>query len=54
MNVKLYMDVYIKRAVTNGLRLRGVDVLTAQDDGITELENDLLLDRATEFLYFGK
>ena len=48
MNVKFYMDVHIKRAVTNGLRLRGVDVLTAQDDGTTELEDDLLLERATE------
>lgn len=48
MNVKFYMDVHVKRAVTNGLRLRGVDVLTAQDDDTTELEDDLLLDRATE------
>lgn len=48
MSVKIYMDVHVKRAVTDGLRLREVDVLTAQDDGTTELEDDLLLDRATE------
>jgi len=48
MSVKLYMDVHVKRAVTDGLRLRGVDVLTAQDDGSAEFEDDLLLDRATE------
>lgn len=48
MSVKLYMDVHIKRAVTDGLRLRGVDVLTAGEDGAAELEDDLLLDRATE------
>ena len=48
MSVKLYMDVHVKRAVTDGLRLRGVDVITAQDDGTAELEDDLLLDRATE------
>ena len=48
MSVKLYMDVHVKRAVTDGLRLRGVDVVTAQDDGSAEIEDDLLLDRATE------
>ncbi len=42
------MDVHVKRAVTDGLRLREVDVLTPQNDGTTELEDDLLLDRATE------
>ena len=32
MSVRLYMDVHVRRAVTAGLRLRGVDVLTAQED----------------------
>jgi hypothetical protein len=32
MAVGVYMDVHIPRAITNGLRLRGVDVLTAQQD----------------------
>lgn len=48
MSVKLYMDVHVKRAVTDALRLRGVDVLTAREDNSAELEDDLLLDRATE------
>jgi predicted nuclease of predicted toxin-antitoxin system len=48
MSVKLYLDVHVKRAVTDALRLRQVDILTAQDDGSAELEDDLLLDRATE------
>ena len=48
MSVKLYMDVHVKRAVTDGLRLRGVDVLTARNDGAAELTDDSLLDRATE------
>lgn len=48
MSVKLYMDVHVRRAVTDGLRLRGVDVLTAREDGAAELEDDKLLDRATE------
>jgi len=48
MSIKLYMDVHVRRAVTNGLRLRGVDVLTAQEDGSAEMDDGPLLDRATE------
>jgi hypothetical protein len=32
----------------NGLQLRGVDVLTAHEDGTSELPDPELLDRATE------
>lgn len=46
MSVRLYMDVHVRRAVTDGLRLRGVDVLTAQRDGAGQLEDPELLDRA--------
>src|SRR5262245_33017219 len=46
MSVNLYMDVHVPRAVTEGLRQRGVDVLTAQDDGTTRLDDPDLLDRA--------
>ncbi len=42
------MDVHVPAAITRGLLLRGVDVLTAQLDGTTELEDPELLDRATE------
>jgi predicted nuclease of predicted toxin-antitoxin system len=48
MAVGIYMDVHIPRAITNGLRLRDVDVLTAQEDGTITLADDKLLDRATE------
>jgi Domain of unknown function (DUF5615) len=48
MSVHLYMDVHVRRAVTAGLRLRGVDVLTAQEDGNRELLDPELLGRATE------
>lgn len=48
MAIGLYMDVHIPRAITNGLRLRGVDVLTAQDDNTITLKDSALLDRATE------
>ena len=44
----LYMDVHIPRAITNGLRRRGVEVITAQEDGSAELDDSSLLDRATE------
>jgi len=44
----LYMDVPVPNAITHGLILRGVDVLTAQADGTTRLEDPALLDRATE------
>lgn len=48
MAVGIYMDVHIPRAITNGLRLREVDVLTAQEDGTITLTDSKLLDRATE------
>ena len=41
------MDVHVPRAVTEGLRLRGVDVVTAQQDGTRRLHDDELLDRAS-------
>jgi len=42
------MDVHVRRAVTEALRERRVDVLTAQADGTTELLDPALLNRATE------
>lgn len=48
MTVALYMDVHVHRAITNGLRIRGVDVLTAQQDGYGTASDDRLLDRSTE------
>ena len=48
MAIGLYMDVHIPKAITIGLRLRGVDVLTAQEDGMITLSDADLLDRATE------
>jgi hypothetical protein len=42
------MDVHVPAAITRGLLLRGVDVLTAQIDGATRLADPDLLDRATE------
>jgi hypothetical protein len=48
MAIALYMDHHVPRAITVGLRLRGVDVLTAYEDGANELDDPALLDRASE------
>jgi len=45
--VKLYMDVHIPKAITEQLRRRGVDVITAIEDGSAELPDDELLERAS-------
>ena len=48
MSIKLYMDVHARRAITVQLRLRGVDILTAQEDDAARLPDPQLLDRALE------
>jgi hypothetical protein len=47
VSLGLYMDVHVPAAITRALVLRGVDVLTAQLDGTTRLDDAALLDRAT-------
>ena len=44
----LYMDHHVPRAITEGLRLRGIDVITAHEDGAGDMDDSALLDRATE------
>jgi hypothetical protein len=46
MSLKLLMDVHIPRAITDSLRVRGVDVLTAQEDGSRTMLDPELLTRA--------
>jgi hypothetical protein len=46
MSVSLYMDVHVPQAITDQLRTRGVDVLTAIEDGSNQLPDDELLERA--------
>ncbi len=48
MSVALYMDVHVPRAVTVQLRLSGVAVITAQEDGHAEVDDHILMDRAAE------
>lgn len=43
----LCMDHHVPSPITAGLRQRGVDVLTAEEDGAAALDDDSLLDRAT-------
>jgi hypothetical protein len=47
MTLALYMDHHVKWPVTAGLRRRGVDVLTAFDDGAQTMPDPNLLSRAT-------
>lgn len=42
------MDEQVPRQITAGLRLRGVDVLTIQEDHRVGTPDPVLLDRATE------
>jgi hypothetical protein len=46
MPVSLYMDVHVPQAVTDQLRSRGVNVLTANEDGCNLLADEDLLERA--------
>jgi hypothetical protein len=48
VSLALYMDHHVPAAITQGLRQRGVDVLTAWEDGTASLDDELLLERATQ------
>ncbi|NJK75460.1 MAG: DUF5615 family PIN-like protein [Oscillatoriales cyanobacterium RU_3_3] len=48
MSLAFYMDEHIHSAITVGLRLRDVDVLTVQEDGLAGTPDPILLDRAME------
>ena len=48
MTIALYMNQHVPRAITIGLRLRGVDMVTAYEDGASDMDDPVLLDRAGE------
>lgn len=48
MAVALYMDHNVPRAISTGLILRSIDVLTSFEDGTSTLDDSSLLTRATE------
>jgi predicted nuclease of predicted toxin-antitoxin system len=45
--IRLYMDENVGDAITDALRLRGVDVVAAQEDGMRGKPDAQVLDRAT-------
>ena len=49
MSVPLYMDQHVRAEMTDGRRLRGVDVRTAFEDGAANWDDDFLFDRAIQF-----
>ena len=42
------MDHHVHAAITEGLRRRGVDAITAQEDGAARFDDNRLLQRATQ------
>lgn len=48
MAVPLYMDVHVPLPITDQLRRRGVDVLTAIEDDAARLPDEQLLQRASD------
>ena len=48
MSLAFYMDVHVPEAITEGLRGKGIDVLTVQEDETTTWTDSDLVDRATE------
>jgi hypothetical protein len=48
MALRFYMDVNVPRAISVRLKLNGIDVLTAQEDGANLLDDEALLRRSTE------
>lgn len=46
MTLALYLDENMARAIAIGLRVRGIDVLTAQEDNRRKTDDSILLDRA--------
>ena len=47
MTLPLYMDENVHGAITIGLRLRQIDVLTVQEDGYSGADDIIILNRAT-------
>lgn len=48
MGLRLMLDVHVRRQIAAALRMRGVDVLTAQEDSSGTLPDPDLLNRAGE------
>jgi predicted nuclease of predicted toxin-antitoxin system len=46
VSLGLYMDEHVPSGVTRGLRARGVNVLTVQEDGPSSAPDPVVLDRS--------
>ncbi len=46
--IKFYLDEHVPKAVTEGLRRRGVDVITVQELGLQAAEDAWHLERASQ------
>lgn len=46
MTLPVYMDENVHGAITNGLRQRGIDVLTVQADGKSGIDDPAVFERA--------
>lgn len=49
MSLKLYVDEHVKLAISDGLRNRGVDLITVQDEHLEGTDDHILLARAISF-----
>ena len=47
VSVRFYLDHHVDAAITEGLRQRGIDVLTCREDGTETWDDEHLLERAT-------
>jgi predicted nuclease of predicted toxin-antitoxin system len=48
VTLALYMDEHIHKSITTGLRQRGIDVLTVQEDNHAGTSDQIILDRSTK------
>lgn len=48
MTIALYMDHHVPKAISSALRARGVDIITAHEDGQDETDDLDLIMRATD------
>ncbi len=48
MSLAFYFDQHVPRSIAIGLRRRGIDVLTAEEDHASDWPDARIIDRATE------
>jgi len=50
VSVRFYMDEHVSRSITVGLRRRGLDVLTVQEDGRSGAADEVLFSQDDDLL----